>query len=1107
VRHGATVRLRRTTALLAPALLVACTATPDRRTLAELRTVEADVTEMRVENSLDEAIRGYDRFLEEAPESTLTPEAMRRLADLKLEKEFGLLADGEIVEQAAPASAAEPGPPAVPASMAAPQPATPMALDRPRVPGLRDARESTDAFEDRVSEEVVLEPAGEWFDAALPESVHASSSGPAEAIALYDRILTDYPHYAQNDQVLYQKARAYDELGRPDEAVAVLGRLIAEHPASRHVDEAWFRRAEYFFTRRRWLDAEEAYAAIARGDPSSDYYELALYKLGWTYYKQELHEEALGEYIALLDHKVATGYDFDQTEDEDTERRIADTHRVISLSFSNLGGPDVVREYFAEKGPRSYEDRIYSHLGEFYLEKLRYEDAARSYKAFVDLHPLHRKAPHFGMRVVEVYETAGFPILVLEAKKEFAARYALDAAYWRHFAVEEAPEVLAYLKANLVDLASHHHSLYQDEELVDERPANFDEATRWYRAYLDAFASDAGAPGVNHRLADLLLENGDFADAAREYERTAYDYPAHEQAGAAGYAAIFAHREQEKHAPEEAREAARSGAVTSSLRFVERFPGHEHAASVLGAAVDDLYEMKAFDRALAHGQQLIDAYPEAGGTLRRRAWTVVAHASLELTDYVRAEQAYGQVLSTTPADDPSRASIEDNLAAAIYKQGEQASEAGENRAAAEHFLRVAAAAPRSGIRASAEYDAAAALIRLEDWAGAAAVLEAFRETHPDHELAREATKQIARVYREQGDVLRAATETERIADEAEDAELERNALLVAAGLYDDASARDRALAVRLRYVEAFPAPVETAVSTRATIAEAYAAQGDETRRLEQLERIVAIDAGAGRDRTERVRFLAARAALVLAERRYERFTEIALVQPLEAQLREKQQRIHGRDLRRLQRGAPRLGAAERPHAGGARGVRARARGGGLPVRGAGDRGAREEPRAAPKRALQRLGREEPRPARGVDAGPVREARAQQRPAGLDRGLRLPAARPAGRRRRAPGGGPRDAPGAGRGAGRGTARGACGRLRRPGGGLDRTRPRNRGRTRCGASLADSAPVSSRCASPWPAPLPTWRARSRASCDPTAASRSTSACGSAPACARSSSEASS
>ena len=48
---------------------------------------------------------------------------------------------------------------------------------------------------------------------------------------------------------------------------------------------------------------------------------------------------------------------------------------------------------------------------------------------------------------------------------------------------------------------------------------------------------------MNYRLADLLLENEDFGTAATEYERTAYHYGEHEQASGAGYAAIYAHRQ------------------------------------------------------------------------------------------------------------------------------------------------------------------------------------------------------------------------------------------------------------------------------------------------------------------------------------------------------------------------------------------------------------------------------------------------------------------------------------------------------------------------------------------------------------------------------------
>ena len=107
---------------------------------------------------------------------------------------------------------------------------------------------------------------------------------------------------------------------------------------------------------------------------------------------------------------------------------------------------------------------------------------------------------------------------------------------------------------------------------------------------------------------------------------------------------------------------------------------------------------------------------------RRAAWAVVAHASFDAGDYPGAEDAYDRAIELTPEDDDARQGLVDNLAATIYKQGEQASEAEDHRAAADHFLRVAEAAPSSGIRAVAEYDAGAALIRLEDWGEAAAVL-------------------------------------------------------------------------------------------------------------------------------------------------------------------------------------------------------------------------------------------------------------------------------------------------------------------------------------------------------------------------------------------------
>jgi tetratricopeptide (TPR) repeat protein len=861
---------------LASTGLFACATTSENGTLSELQQVRPDVKDVYLEDSLERAAQSYRRYLEETSESARTPEAMRRLADLQVEQAYGVLGSGEIVEMAAPDAASEIETIATASS----------------APKHSEATESELEFERRATQREALLTADVDRDTELfGEQGEPIPAGPREAIETYKKILETYPNYERNDKVLYQMSRAYDEIGQPDEAMEVMDRLVVRYPYSKYVDEVQFRRGEYFFIRKQYLDAEDAYGSIVKMGSTSAYYELALYKQGWSLYKQEFYEEALHNYVALLDYRNSIGYDFDQNFEENDEHRIADTFRVISLSFSNLGDPEVVNEYFAASGHRTYADKIYGNLGEFYFDKLRYDDATSVYKSFIALNPFHSVSPHFGMRIIEIYGEAGFPLLVVESKREFATTYALDAEYWQHFDVQESPDVIAFLKTNLTDLAGHYHALYQDENLVDDQGGNFSEAQRWYRQLLASFPTDPETPQVNYQLADLLLENEDFDEAAREYERTAYDYADHEKASAAGYAAVYAYRKSLEVATGARQREVKMLTAESSLRFADTFVSHEQAPMVLAAAADDLYEMKDFALAIESAHKLIDRYPGTEEALLRSAWAVVAHSSIDITEYQDAEHAYTNVLALTPPDDESRAAIIDGLAASIYKQAEQANLLEDYRAAANHFLRIKDVAPTSNIRAAAEYDAAAALMKLQDWEMSARVLEDFRVDNPDHELNADATKQLAFVYHENGQVERAAREHERISLEATDPELKREALLTAGELYDKVDAVEDAIRVYEIYVADYPLPMDIAMETRSRLAEIFKLRLDYNRYYEELGDIVAADGEAGIERTDRSRYLASKAALVLAERTYERFADLQLTQPFEESLSEKQNRM------------------------------------------------------------------------------------------------------------------------------------------------------------------------------------------------------------------------
>ena len=75
------------------------------------------------------------------------------------------------------------------------------------------------------------------------------------------------------------------------------------------------------------------------------------------------------------------------------------------------------------------------------------------------------------------------------------------------------------------------------------------------------------------------------------------------------------------------------------------------------------------------------------------------------------------------------------------------------------------------------------------------------------------------------------------------------------------------------------------------MADIYLDNGERKQYIYQLKQIVAGDAVAGKGRTDRTRFLAAKASLVLAEPKLEAFKEVKLVKPFKKNLKKKKQRM------------------------------------------------------------------------------------------------------------------------------------------------------------------------------------------------------------------------
>jgi TolA-binding protein len=715
-------------------------------------------------------------------------------------------------------------------------------------------------------------------------------------IEMYEQLLKSYPNYAKNDLVLYQLARAYEAEGRIDESLATLDRLIEEYPRTPHLDEAQFRRGETLFVQKRYRESEGAYAYVLEVGESSPFYEQSLYKHGWALFKQQQYDESLVSFFTLLDRQLGT--DNDATGERDPavlysamgraqQEIVDDTFRVLSIGFSYLDGPESISRYFNRRGPRPYSFIAYTNLGDLYLEQERYQDAADAYHAFVELDPYHAKAPLLQVEVIEAFKKGAFSDLVLDGKENFVETYGPGSPYWQRFTFEQQPEVVAHLKSNVTDLAAYHHAQAQTTHDANEYAA----AARWYRTYLQSFPDDANAAQTNFLLAEVLYESGNFRDAAFEYERTAYAYPFHDTAGEAGYAALLAYAKHEVELTGAPRAEWHRRGIDSALKFADTYSAHAQAGTVQTDAAEKLFALGEFGRARDVGRQVVARVPLVEPTLQRTAWTVIAHSEFDLQDFAAAEMAYVQLAAFVPVGDPERGEITERIASSIYKQGEQARSAGQLGAAVDHFLRVGQAAPSSQVRATAQYDAGAALIQMGDWQRATVVLEDFRSAFPNHELAAAVTTSLAVAYVEAGNSARAASEFERIADGDGPVEVKREALWRSAELYETTGQSVAAVAAYGRFVERYPLPVVESVEARQKLIDLSGAAGNHAERARWMRDLVAADAAAGAERTDRTRYLAAKSQLELAAPTRDAFLGTRLVVPLDKSLEAKQQRM------------------------------------------------------------------------------------------------------------------------------------------------------------------------------------------------------------------------
>jgi len=705
-----------------------------------------------------------------------------------------------------------------------------------------------------------------------------------EAIKLYSTLLKAYPNYARNDQVLYQLSRAYETTGQSQAALATLDRIVQSYPESPQLDEVQFRRGELLFSAKRYPEAERAYAAVVARGSTSAFYQQALYKHGWSLFKESQTLESLPSFGGVLDGELGTtpakAVRLEKLKRADREL-VEDTLRVMSITFSYNDGVNSLDKYVQQHGARPYNWLLYARLGDLYVDQQRYQDGANVYRAYVARDPYSDHAPDLDMAAITAYGKGGFSQLVLDGKHEFVEHYNFDSPYWKTRSRDSNPRVVQELKVNLKDVATYFHASAQKSGRV----ADYQEAARWYRDYLKSFPGDADSAQTNYLLAEALYEGHLYGDAAAEYEHAAYGYPRNDKSATAGYAALVAYQKGEEGLTGADKAAWHKRATDSGVKFAQTFPEHPDSAGVLTRAAEEIFASGDQARAISVSQSILARQPPVDPAKQRIAWTIIGQSYFDQGQYAKAEPAYLQARQLVGGDEKMRSDLTERLAASVYKQGEAKQKAGDAAGAVEDYLRVERVAPEAKIRANAQYDAAAQLITLKQWDRAIVVLESFRRSFPQNPLQRDVTTKLAVAYSSANRPGEAAAEFERIAaNPTEDKAVQREALMQSADLYAKAGNTPKAMTMLEKFVDTNPTPLTDAEEARQRLAEYAQRSGDVARRDHWYHEIIGADEQAGPQRTDRTHYLAAKAQLALAQPARDAFREVRLTAPLKQSL-------------------------------------------------------------------------------------------------------------------------------------------------------------------------------------------------------------------------------
>ncbi|HEY2746721.1 MAG TPA: tetratricopeptide repeat protein [Polyangia bacterium] len=435
--------------------------------------------------------------------------------------------------------------------------------------------------DDRWTPDAMFRLAELYFEKSNDEYLTATQAAQASGaqitpdygrtINLYKDLITRFPHYRLIDGAYYLLGWCLGEMNKDGESLQAMRALVCnnkykpldpppppspskgklgkvENPYnectpvkadSRFLPEAWTRIGEFHFDNSELELAIAAYTRVL-DFKDSPYYDKALYKLAWSYYRADDYPQAIkrfDELVVFSDKKKA------ESGGEGSDLR-TESVQYLGISFAEKDwngdsiddsetGLERIEKFYRGRENEPHVREIFAKLGDIYFDETEYFHAIEVYKRALAKWPYHPDNPKLQDRIVMAFERQRDFGHALEERELLARNYTRGTEWYKHNRDNEQAIRTAQDLAELalVSAAVNHHKAAQDlkkmaaaqkrpdPKLLDKIQSEYKQAAAAYEVYLEQYPNSRNTYEYSYSYAETLYYAGRFRDAALAYEK------------------------------------------------------------------------------------------------------------------------------------------------------------------------------------------------------------------------------------------------------------------------------------------------------------------------------------------------------------------------------------------------------------------------------------------------------------------------------------------------------------------------------------------------------------------------------------------------------------